>query len=77
MWPLFAAITPDEVSSCGWVKKDKWEQCPHICAMTQRFNHVSNDVCIGGDLMYERKLSAFVGIAIVSYNEKSVLYPLT
>nr|CAB3265420.1 ras-specific guanine nucleotide-releasing factor RalGPS1 [Phallusia mammillata] len=40
-FPIFCAIRPEELSSCGWTKKAKWKISPNVCAMTQRFNHTS------------------------------------
>ncbi|XP_028394917.1 ras-specific guanine nucleotide-releasing factor RalGPS1-like [Dendronephthya gigantea] len=39
--PVFKAIKPEELSSCGWNKKNKLELSPNVVAMTKRFNHVS------------------------------------
>ncbi|XP_076821210.1 uncharacterized protein LOC143468106 isoform X2 [Clavelina lepadiformis] len=40
-FPVFCAILPDEISTCGWTKKNKWKLSPHVVAMTRRFNHTS------------------------------------
>ena len=39
--PVFKAIKPEELSCCGWNKKNKLELSPNVVAMTRRFNHVS------------------------------------
>uniref|UniRef100_A0A2K6LZM5 Ral GEF with PH domain and SH3 binding motif 2 n=1 Tax=Rhinopithecus bieti TaxID=61621 RepID=A0A2K6LZM5_RHIBE len=39
--PVFKAIQPDELSSCGWNKKEKYSSAPNAVAFTRRFNHVT------------------------------------
>ncbi|CAL4101482.1 unnamed protein product [Meganyctiphanes norvegica] len=40
-FPIFKAITPDELICCGWTKKDKAKLAPNVVKLTQRFNNVS------------------------------------
>uniref|UniRef100_A0ABM5GDF4 Ras-specific guanine nucleotide-releasing factor RalGPS2 isoform X2 n=1 Tax=Pogona vitticeps TaxID=103695 RepID=A0ABM5GDF4_9SAUR len=39
--PVFKAIQPEELSSCGWNKREKYSSAPNAVAFTRRFNHVS------------------------------------
>lgn len=40
-FPVFAAIQPDELTSCSWTKKNKHQIAPNVVAFTRRFNHTS------------------------------------
>ncbi|XP_020487567.1 ras-specific guanine nucleotide-releasing factor RalGPS2 isoform X2 [Labrus bergylta] len=39
--PVFKAIQPEELSSCGWNKKEKHITAPNVVAFTRRFNQTS------------------------------------
>ncbi|XP_022252536.1 ras-specific guanine nucleotide-releasing factor RalGPS1-like [Limulus polyphemus] len=39
--PVFKAMQPEELTSCGWNKKDKLTVAPNVLGLTRRFNHVS------------------------------------
>ncbi|KAM4574126.1 ras-specific guanine nucleotide-releasing factor RalGPS2 isoform X4 [Fundulus heteroclitus] len=39
--PVFKAIQPEELSSCGWNKKEKHSSAPNVVAFTRRFNQTS------------------------------------
>ncbi|XP_022614941.1 ras-specific guanine nucleotide-releasing factor RalGPS2 isoform X3 [Seriola dumerili] len=38
--PVFKAIQPEELSSCGWNKKEKHSSAPNVVAFTRRFNQL-------------------------------------
>uniref|UniRef100_A0AAY4CVC9 Ral GEF with PH domain and SH3 binding motif 2 n=1 Tax=Denticeps clupeoides TaxID=299321 RepID=A0AAY4CVC9_9TELE len=39
--PVFRAVQPEELSSCGWNKKEKHSLAPNVVAFTRRFNQTS------------------------------------
>uniref|UniRef100_A0A8C7G3Y3 Ral GEF with PH domain and SH3 binding motif 2 n=1 Tax=Oncorhynchus kisutch TaxID=8019 RepID=A0A8C7G3Y3_ONCKI len=39
--PVFKAIQPEELSSCGWNKKEKHSSAPNAVAFTRRFNQTT------------------------------------
>lgn len=40
-FPVFKSIAPEELTSCGWTKKNKLKSAPNIVEFTRRFNHIS------------------------------------
>lgn len=40
-WPVFSSIQPDELTSCGWNKKNKLNVAPNVVTFSRRFNHVT------------------------------------
>nr|XP_060464626.1 ras-specific guanine nucleotide-releasing factor RalGPS1-like isoform X2 [Panthera onca] len=38
--PVFKAIQPEELASCGWSKKEKHSLAPNVVAFTRRFNQL-------------------------------------
>uniref|UniRef100_H2Z5D5 Ras-GEF domain-containing protein n=1 Tax=Ciona savignyi TaxID=51511 RepID=H2Z5D5_CIOSA len=67
-FPVFCAIKPDELTNCGWTKKEKFKLSPNVVAMTQRFNHTSfwviREILNAGTLKIRAEvLSHFIKIA--------------
>lgn len=56
--PSFKAIQPEELTSCGWNKKNKFVVAPNVVAFTKRFNHVS---LLGGSAKLRISSTCFVG----------------
>uniref|UniRef100_A0A8C8VF96 Ral GEF with PH domain and SH3 binding motif 2 n=1 Tax=Pelusios castaneus TaxID=367368 RepID=A0A8C8VF96_9SAUR len=81
--PVFKAIQPDELSSCGWNKKEKYSSAPNAVAFTRRFNHVSSYnyvffhcMCFHSQKLYElNNLHALM--AVVSGLQSAPIFRLT
>uniref|UniRef100_A0A182NNM4 Ras-GEF domain-containing protein n=1 Tax=Anopheles dirus TaxID=7168 RepID=A0A182NNM4_9DIPT len=40
-FPIFNAIQPEELTGCGWTKKNKHTLAPNVVGFTKRFNHTT------------------------------------
>ncbi|KAJ8396637.1 hypothetical protein AAFF_G00017030 [Aldrovandia affinis] len=79
--PVFRAIQPEELASCGWNKKEKHSLAPNVVAFTRRFNQVSfwlvREVLTAQTLKIRAEiLSHYVKIAKVSFLELNNLHSL-
>lgn len=75
--PVFKAITPDELTSCGWSSKAKLEKAPHIVQFTRRFNQVNfwtQGELLRADILKNRTeiLSHFIRIAKKLYEFNNI-----
>lgn len=67
-FPSFKAIKPDELTCCGWTKKNKVKLAPNVVELTRRFNHVSfwvqNEILnAGGAKSRSEMMSHFIKVA--------------
>ncbi|KAK1155550.1 ras-specific guanine nucleotide-releasing factor RalGPS1 isoform X2 [Acipenser oxyrinchus oxyrinchus] len=54
--PVFKAIQPEELASCGWNKKEKHRIAPNVVAFTRRFNQASAPFWVVRELLTAQTL---------------------
>uniref|UniRef100_A0AAQ4QRD4 Ras-specific guanine nucleotide-releasing factor RalGPS1 n=1 Tax=Gasterosteus aculeatus aculeatus TaxID=481459 RepID=A0AAQ4QRD4_GASAC len=80
--PVFKAIHPEELASCGWIGKEKHRLSPNVVAFTRRFNQVSfwlvREILTAQTLKIRAEiLSHFVKIAkLISRKDKATFEKL-
>jgi hypothetical protein len=75
--PVFKAIKPDELTSCGWSSKAKLEKAFHIVQFTRRFNQVNfwtQGELLRADILKNRTeiLSHFIRVAKKLYEFNNI-----
>jgi len=61
-YDLFKKIDLDELTGCGWIKKNKNQISPNVVAYTRRFNHVRSNLNTHFMKLFEIHLFIFDGI---------------